>query len=36
VTVRETFDTEPTHSEEQQRFGWQSILDNFARHVMAK
>jgi uncharacterized protein YndB with AHSA1/START domain len=34
VTVRETFDTEPTHSEEQQRFGWQSILDSFARHVL--
>jgi uncharacterized protein YndB with AHSA1/START domain len=33
VTVRETFETEPTHSEEQQRLGWQSILDNFARHV---
>jgi uncharacterized protein YndB with AHSA1/START domain len=35
VTVRETFDTEPTHSEEQQRQGWQAILDNFARHVEA-
>ena len=33
VTVRETFDTEPTHSIEQQRQGWQAILDNFARHV---
>ncbi len=33
VTVRVTFDGEPTHSEEQQRTGWQAILDNFARHV---
>lgn len=33
VTVRETFDTEGTHSTDQQRAGWQAILDNFARHV---
>jgi len=33
VTVRETFDAEPTHSVEQQRGGWQAILDSFARHV---
>lgn len=33
VTVRETFDAESTHSVEQQRLGWQAILDNFARHV---
>lgn len=33
VTVSVTFDTEPTHSEEQQRQGWQAILDNFAKHV---
>jgi uncharacterized protein YndB with AHSA1/START domain len=33
VMVRETFDSEPTHSIEQQRQGWQAILDNFARHV---
>jgi uncharacterized protein YndB with AHSA1/START domain len=33
VTVRETFDAESTHSIEQQRGGWQAILDNFARHV---
>lgn len=33
VTVRETFDAETTHSEEQQRAGWQAILDRFARHV---
>lgn len=31
--VRETFDSEPTHSEAQQRQGWQAILDRFARHV---
>jgi len=33
VTVTVTFDGEPTHSEEQQRTGWQAILDSFARHV---
>lgn len=33
VTVRETFDAESMHSIEQQRDGWQAILDNFARHV---
>ena len=33
VTVRETFDAESTHSIDQQRDGWQSILNNFARHV---
>jgi uncharacterized protein YndB with AHSA1/START domain len=36
VTVQITFDSEPTHSEEQQRTGWQAILDNFARHVKGK
>jgi uncharacterized protein YndB with AHSA1/START domain len=36
VTVRVAFDSEQTHSTEQQRQGWQSILDNFARHVEAK
>jgi uncharacterized protein YndB with AHSA1/START domain len=36
VTVTLTFDSEPTHSEEQQRTGWQAILDNFARHVAAR
>ena len=36
VTVRETFDAESTHSVEQQREGWQAILDNFARHVEAQ
>ncbi|GAC1605738.1 MAG: SRPBCC family protein [Ramlibacter sp.] len=33
VTVRETFDAESTHPVEQQRDGWQAILDHFARHV---
>ena len=36
VKVRVTFDSETTHSIEQQRQGWQSILDNFARHVQAQ
>jgi uncharacterized protein YndB with AHSA1/START domain len=36
VTVTVTFDSEPAHSEEQQRTGWQAILHNFARHVEAK
>ena len=36
VTVRETFDAETTHPIEQQRQGWQSILDKFAAHVEAK
>jgi uncharacterized protein YndB with AHSA1/START domain len=35
VRVRVTFDSEPTHSMEQQRDGWQAILNNFARHVEA-
>lgn len=33
VTVRETFDADAEHSVEQQRQGWQAILDRFARHV---
>jgi uncharacterized protein YndB with AHSA1/START domain len=36
VTVQVTFDSEATHSEEQQRTGWQAILENFARHVKGK
>ena len=36
VTVRETFDAETTYSIEQQRDGWQAILDRFARHVESK
>jgi uncharacterized protein YndB with AHSA1/START domain len=33
VTVRETFDAETTYSIDQQRQGWQAILDNFKKHV---
>lgn len=33
VTITITFDSETTHTEEQQRAGWQSILDNFAKYV---
>ena len=33
VVMRVTFDSEPTHSIEQQQGGWQAILNNFARHV---
>lgn len=36
VTVTVTFDSESTHSEEQQRTGWQAILDSFASHVKGK
>jgi uncharacterized glyoxalase superfamily protein PhnB/uncharacterized protein YndB with AHSA1/START domain len=36
VAIRVTFDSEQTHSIEQQRGGWHSILNNFARHVEAK
>jgi uncharacterized protein YndB with AHSA1/START domain len=36
VAVRVTFDSEQTHSIEQQREGWQSILNSFARYVEAK
>ena len=33
TAVRVTFDAEDTHTIEQQRQGWQAILDNFRRHV---
>ena len=36
VVVRESFDAESVHSEEQQRAGWQAILDRFVRHVEAR
>ncbi len=36
VVVRVAFDGETTHSEEQQRSGWQAILDSFKRYVEAK
>jgi uncharacterized protein YndB with AHSA1/START domain len=35
VRVQVTFDSESTHSEEQQRAGWQAILNNFTRYVEA-
>ena len=35
VTVRVTFDAETENPVEQQRGGWQVILDNFAKHVEA-
>jgi len=35
VKIRVSFDSEPAHSIEQQRDGWQAILNNFARHVQA-
>lgn len=33
VNVRVTFDAEATHPVEQQRSGWQAILNNFARYT---
>jgi uncharacterized protein YndB with AHSA1/START domain len=33
IVLSVTFDSEASHSVEQQRSGWQSILDNFARHA---
>ena len=36
VTVRVTFDAESENPAEQQRQGWQSILNNFAKHVEAR
>jgi uncharacterized protein YndB with AHSA1/START domain len=36
VTVRVTFDAESQNPVEQQRQGWQAILNNFARHVEAR
>jgi len=35
VMVSVTFESESTHSVEQQKQGWQAILDNFRRHVEA-
>lgn len=35
-TVRVTFDAETENSIDQQRFGWQAILNNFARYVETK
>ena len=36
VLVRVTFDAETENSPEDQRKGWQAILDNFSRYVEAK
>jgi len=36
VRVAVSFDAETTHSIEQQRDGWQAILDNFKRHVESR
>src|SRR5262245_48274895 len=36
VKVEVTFDSESTHSLEQQRAGWQAILNNFSRFVEAR
>jgi len=33
VSVRVSFDAEPTHSVEQQQGGWQAILESFRRYV---
>ena len=33
VLVKVSFDPESIHPEEQQREGWQAILNNFAKHV---
>lgn len=33
VTVQVSFDVEDSHSVDQQRDGWQAILDSFARYV---
>jgi uncharacterized protein YndB with AHSA1/START domain len=36
VTVHVSFDSESTYPIEQQRQGWQSILNNFKKHVEAQ
>jgi uncharacterized protein YndB with AHSA1/START domain len=36
VKVEETFEVESQSEAEQQRQGWQSILNNFAKHVESK
>ena len=36
VTVVVTFDAETTHSVEEQRAGWQAILDNFKRYAESR
>ncbi|HSU72639.1 MAG TPA: SRPBCC family protein [Candidatus Binatia bacterium] len=34
--IVETFDSEPTHTLEQQQSGWQSILNNFKKYAESK
>lgn len=34
--ITAVFDADDVYSAEQQRFGWQSILDNFKKHVEAE
>lgn len=36
IIVRVTLDAETQNPAEMQRSGWQAILDNFARHVLAQ
>ena len=36
VRIEESFEAETQHSVEQQRAGWQAILDRFVRHVEAR
>jgi len=36
IKVIETFEAEDENSAEQQRQGWQSILNNFKKHVESK
>jgi uncharacterized protein YndB with AHSA1/START domain len=36
VMVRVSFDPESIHSNEQQRAGWQAILDRFGQHVLSR
>lgn len=36
VTVRVSFDAESTHSMDQQRDGWQAILNRFSQYVSAR
>ena len=36
IKVEETFESESQNEAEQQRQGWQSILNNFAKHVESK
>jgi uncharacterized protein YndB with AHSA1/START domain len=36
IRIEETFEAETQNSAKQQRQGWQSILDNFTKHVESK